>query len=195
VSGALRKSVAVALLAGLLIGAAIGWLARRGGGEDSARSRLGTQALAEAQNSTPENTAERGADDLAFSHIAKPADWTTAARAVRAYYAAGAAESGSRGCGLMYSLFAEEIPEVYGQPPGASFLRGKMCAQVLGKLFRREHTKFAYDNTHLRVTFVRVSGLRGLALMKFGDEPERDIRLHREHGSWKIDMLLDTEMS
>ena len=63
------------------------------------------------------------------------------------------------------------------------------------KLFQQEHSKFSYDHAHLRVTLIRVSGLRGLAVMKFGNQHERDIRLHREHGAWKVAMMLDTEMS
>ena len=118
-SRALIRWVTVALLVGGAIGIGIGALVFKGGGESSVLAHLGVKGAEEAKEPTPENTAERGADDLAFSKPdpASP-DWREAAKVVRAYYAAGAAENGARGCHLLYSLFAEESRKSTVSPQG-----------------------------------------------------------------------------
>ena len=132
-----------------------------------------------------------GDDDVNWGRAASAAEFRAVRGVVEAYYAAGAAGEGARGCSLIYSLFAEEIPEEYGEGSGPPGLRGKTCAVVLSKLFRRRREQFRSDGATLRVFRVRVRGLRGLAFLRLAHSPIHDIPVHREHAAWRIEALLD----
>jgi hypothetical protein len=136
---------------------------------------------------------ENNDDDYNSGHAAS----TATTRAVRAlvgrYYADAAAGNGAQACSLVYSIFAEEIPEEYGEPPGPPALRGSTCATVLSKLFKREHRRMAADLTQLEVAAVRVKAHHALVLLSFRTK-SREIRVHLEHGVWKIDELLDSAL-
>jgi hypothetical protein len=132
-----------------------------------------------------------GADDIGWGNAARPADQRAVVALVRHYYALAAAEDGAGACALIYSIFAEEIPEVYGAPPGEPAVRGPTCAVVMSKLFRLRHRQLAGDIAKLKVSRVRVKGLRGLAFLNLGALSEHDIPVHLEHGVWRIDALLD----
>jgi hypothetical protein len=131
------------------------------------------------------------ADDspvLRFGRAASAAQGRAIASLVRRYYAAGAAGDGASACSLLYPLLAESVVEEYSQSPG---LRGKTCAEVLSKLFKRRHQELAGDVAALKPTVVRVGGDHGLALVRFGGTRERRVLLRRERGAWKMDVLLD----
>jgi hypothetical protein len=125
---------------------------------------------------------------------ASTADRRAVAAVVMNYYAAAAAGDGVAACALIYSIFAEEIAEVYGQPPGPAALRGRTCAVVMSKLFAQQHQQLVSERARLEVSAVRVKGLRGRALLRFADGPEREIEVHRERQKWRIDALLDKEL-
>lgn len=129
---------------------------------------------------------------LRFGHTASPTERRMVAGIVKRYYAAGAEGDGATACSLIYSIFAEAIPEDYGQAPGPPGLRGKTCAAVLSKFFVQHHGRLAADSETLSVTGVRVEGNRGFALLSFRRMPDRHIVLHRERGHWKLSALLDT---
>lgn len=131
-------------------------------------------------------------DDYAYGHPASAADKRAVTALVKRYYTAAAAGNGARACSLIYSLFAEDIPEVYGEPPGPPALRGSTCATVMSKLFRQNHHQLMVDLAELKVTDVRVKRRHALALLGFKTTPPRDIRVHRERGAWKIDEVLDS---
>jgi hypothetical protein len=132
---------------------------------------------------------------LRYGHSASAADVQAVTAIVKRYYAAAAAGDGVKGCSLIYSLFAETIPEEYGRPPaGPPGLRGKTCAVIVSKLFKQNHRQLVADNTVLKVTGVRVEGNRGWAVLSLQMRSAHRILVHRERGAWKIDELLDSEM-
>jgi hypothetical protein len=135
---------------------------------------------------------DNGKDDIAWGRAASAADRRAVTSVVKSYYAAAAAGDAVRACSLMYSIFAEEIPEEYGEsPPGPPGLHGTTCAAVLAKLFKQQHRRLVADLATLEVTRVRLKGRRGLAILHFRTAAHREIPVHRERRAWKIDALLD----
>jgi hypothetical protein len=149
-----------------------------------------TQASRPVENDN-DGDGDGGADDNGWGHAASTGDRRAVVALVKRYYAFAAADDGTAACSLIYSIFAEEIPEVYGEPPGEPALRGKTCGVVMSKFFRQIHRWLTTDLATLEVIDVRVKGLRGLALLSFKNTPEHDIPVHLEHRVWKIDALLD----
>ncbi len=151
--------------------------ASSGGGTSSAASSAGS----------PE-----GANTIVdYGQPASAADEHAVAALVRRYYAAAAVDDGAKACALIYSIFKESIPEDYGQSPGPPGLRGKTCATVMTKLFKQRHSRRVSDLAALRVTGVRVRGRKGFALLALSTPGKRYISLEREHGTWRIDALVD----
>lgn len=134
---------------------------------------------------------DNGDDDDRWGHAASEADREAVVALVKRYYGFAAAGDGGAGCALIYSLLAEEIPELYGEPPGPPSLRGGTCAAVMSKVFKQKHRQLVADTASIDVIGVRAKRLRGLALLRFKGSPERDIPVHREHNAWKINALLD----
>jgi hypothetical protein len=135
------------------------------------------------------NKSYHDSDDLALTtwgRAADPTDERSITALVKRYYRIAAAEGGAGACKLTYILFAEAIPEDYGQPPGPPAIRGKTCAEVLTKLFRLEHGKLVADNASIRVTGVRVDGQKGRALVGFASTPASYLQMHRERGAWRV---------
>lgn len=97
---------------------------------------------------------------------------------------------------MIYSLFAETIPELIGEPPtGTPQTSGKTCAVVMSKLFKLNHAELAGELATMQVAAVREQGMRGLALLRFPDRPPHIIMVHRERGAWKIDETVPIETS
>jgi hypothetical protein len=128
-------------------------------------------------------------DDRTFIVWGRPADSGdehAIGTLVKHYYELAAAGNGTGACNLIYVLFAEAIPEDYGQPPGPPALRGTTCAAVMTKLFSQEHQKLVADSASIRVTGVRIQGNQGRALVGFTTTPASYIQLHRERRAWRI---------
>ena len=141
-----------------------------------------------------DHDSDNNDDDYRYGEAASPTDRRLIGEVVARYYAAAAADNGAIGCSLMYSLFAEEIPEVYGEVPGPPELRGATCAAVMSKYFEIYHRQLTSDRETLEMKSVRVKRNRALAIMSFKTMPQRDILVHREYGSWKIDEMLDSNL-
>lgn len=125
---------------------------------------------------------------------ANAADTRSVAVLVKRYLAAAADEDGATACSLMYSLFAEMVPETWGQSATRSpYEHGKTCAQVMRKLFAERHSQLAVEATSVQVTDLQTNERRGLALLRFAHLPSHKIDVHREHGAWRIDALFDIE--
>jgi hypothetical protein len=157
-----------------------------------AQSRLPTDR--DEDNDNP-GSSRYDADDspvLRFGYAASLAEVRAIASLVRRYYGDGAAGDGASACSLLYSLLRESVVEEYAQSPG---LRGKTCAEVLSKLFKRRHRELAGDVAALKLTIVRVGGDSGLALVRFGATRERRVLVRRERGAWKMGVLLDVGVS
>lgn len=129
-----------------------------------------------------------------FGHAASRAGRHAITALTKRYYAATAADDGANACSMMASALAKAIPEDQGRPPGPPYLRGKTCAVVMSKLFKQYHRQLAAYVATLDVDGVRISGGRGLAVLRFTTLPGRQIAVEREHGVWKIDALLDEEL-
>jgi hypothetical protein len=141
-------------------------------------------------NDNPSNSHYDQDDNavLYFGHATSAAEARAIMALVKRYYAAAVASDGATACSLIYSIVAESVPEGYGQLPA---LRGKTCAVVVSKLFKKHHRELVAEVAGLEVTHVRVEGDRGLALLRFRTMPERRVLVHREHGVWKMGVLLD----
>jgi hypothetical protein len=130
-----------------------------------------------------------GDDDLVrFGEPASAADRRAITSVFKRYQAAAVAEDGVTACHLLYSSFAEAIPEDYGQPPGPSYLRGgKTCQAVMTMLFRHSHDELtsAFD-----VTGVRVVRNQGVALLGSRKAPASYLDMRRERDVWKVGALI-----
>jgi hypothetical protein len=142
-----------------------------------------------------DHDSDHGNDDYRYGHAASRADVQAIEALMAAYYSAGARKDGRAACRLLYSLFAEEIPELYGEPPGPPSLKGKTCVAVMKKFFEQHAERFARDARTLRVTTVRIKRLRSIVIMSVKGMLRRDILVHREHKAWKVDELIDTELA
>ncbi|HTA96911.1 MAG TPA: hypothetical protein VK730_04645 [Solirubrobacteraceae bacterium] len=131
-----------------------------------------------------------------YPHAADAADTQAVTTLVKRYLTAAAAEDGATGCSLIYSLFAETIPETLGLPPtGTPSLYGTTCAVVMTKLYKQEHHKLAVEAATLQAAAVRVNHMRGFALLHFKGIPAQSIDVHLERGVWKIDETVAIEVS
>lgn len=154
----------------------------------------GTTPVKRSAKTDRDNDSDNNNDDYGYGHAASATDMAAVTALLRRYYAAAAADDGTTGCGLIYSLLAEEIPEVYGEGAGPPELRGTTCPAVMSKLFKQHHQQLVVDQATLEVIAVRVKHLRALAMLSFRTMPQRGILVHREHSVWKIDELLDTNL-
>ena len=157
-------------------------------------SARGASAAAALRGMDGDGDSDYNDDDYKYGGPADAVERRLVIGLVKRYYAAAIAGNGGKGCSLIYSLLAEEVPEEYGEPPGPIRLRGSTCSMVMSKLFKQEHKHFAVEASTLKVVAVRLRRSRGLAILSFGATPPRDIAVHREFGRWKIDELLDTPL-
>ncbi|MGH2879519.1 MAG: hypothetical protein ACRDK4_07945 [Solirubrobacteraceae bacterium] len=126
-----------------------------------------------------------------YGEAADPSDSRAIAALVKRYYAAAAAANGARACSLVYSLFAEAIPEDYGRGAGPAYSRGDTCAVVLSKLFKHDHAQIP---TSIVVSAVRIDGGQARALIGSKTAPAGYLTVRRERGDWKIDNLLAVQL-
>lgn len=154
----------------------------------AAHTQSGTPSRAVNDN---DKDGDKGTDDVKWGHAANSVDLGSVKALVKHYYLVAAAGDATDGCSLMYSIFEEEVAEVYGEAAGPPGLRGDNCPEVVSKLFHMERQKLKIESDTLKVTGVRVKHNRGLALLSFRGAGERDIPVHLERGTWKIDALLD----
>jgi len=114
---------------------------------------------------------------------------------VKRYYAAAAADDGTKACSLIVEHLAEVVPGSYGHAPGPPYLNSQTCA-LIARVFKRLHRELATEAATLQVTRVRVNGERGLVILHFATISEpRQLAIRREGHTWKIWQLLDTGMT
>jgi hypothetical protein len=132
---------------------------------------------------------------LDFGRAAGASDARQITALVKRYYAAGLAEDGAKACSMIYSTLEEAVPEDYGQsPPGQPYMRGTTCPVVLSLMFKHFHHQLTVQVPLLKVSRVRLDEHHGLAVLRFGGMPERQIPVAREGHVWKIEALLDSEL-
>lgn len=108
------------------------------------------------------------------------------------YYAAAAADDGARACSMLYPLIAEAIVEEHRPGRGSPALRGNTCAQVAAKVFARRHRELVKDAATLRVGWIQLQARQAVTLVHFGPTRELMVRVHRAHGGWQMNTLLDS---
>lgn len=134
-------------------------------------------------------------DVLGLGKAASASEKRAVTTLVKRYYAAAGAEDGAMACAMIYSTLSESIPEDYGQsPPGPPYLHGKTCPAVMTLLFKHLHPQIALELPKLEVVRVRLIEHHGIAVLRFGALPERQISVAREGRSWKIQGLIDSEI-
>jgi hypothetical protein len=137
-------------------------------------------------------------DDYALLNSGHPANASDKAQItalVQSYYAAVVAEDGAKGCALLYSPFAEAVPEDYGTvPPGPAYARGTTCPAVMTLVYKHFHNEVATRFPKLHVARVRLKEAQGFAVLSFGALSEREIHVAREGHAWKIVALLDNQL-
>jgi hypothetical protein len=153
------------------------------------------------QDRDKDNDFSAAADDtnhystFHFGHEASPSDRRAIEALVRRYYAAALAGDGKAACSLLYSTFAEAVPEDYGSYSfGEIYTRGKTCPEVLTKLFGYRHAPLSTEVPRLRVVAVRLQHAYGMVVLGFRGLPDRQIPVQRERRTWKIEALLDGEL-
>lgn len=205
------------LLALLTIGPLSLVISACGGSTDLARPTAQPSAQTATQATTPTNTTTpldfRKADSdrdndvgtpgddtnndsvLNYAHAASTADKQAIASLIKRYYAAAVAENGAKACALLYSTFAEGVPEVYGQsPPGPPYMRGTTCPTVMTLYFKHFHRQLVAQAPVLQVSRVRLQEHHGFAVLTFGKMPERRIPVAREGRVWRVEALLDSPL-
>jgi hypothetical protein len=132
---------------------------------------------------------------LAFGRPARGSDRAQIVALVRRYYVAAAANDGTKACSMLYSPYAEAVPQDYGtSPPGPVYAQGSTCATVLTLLFKHFHQEVAARLPKLKISVVRTKERQGVAVLNFGSPSEREIRVSREGHNWKVLALLDNEL-
>ncbi|MGC2374843.1 MAG: hypothetical protein WA484_13300 [Solirubrobacteraceae bacterium] len=133
---------------------------------------------------------------LHFGKEANASDTQAIKALIKRYYTAALQEDGAGACTMLYSVFAEGVPEDYGtSPPGPSYMKGKTCPSAMTKLFKHMHAQLRVELPKLAVSHVRLEEHHGLAVLSFGRLPERDIFVTREGHTWKVAGVLDGELS
>jgi hypothetical protein len=133
---------------------------------------------------------------IKFGHAAEVSDRQKIGSLVQRYYVAAAATDGAKACSLLYSPYADAVPEDYGtSPPGPAYARGTTCQAVTTQVFKHFHSQIVTRLPKLKISRVRIKGRQGLAVLSFGTTlSEREIRVIREGHKWKILALIDNEL-
>jgi hypothetical protein len=111
------------------------------------------------------------------------------------YYAVEAAENGAKACSMIYSTFAESVPEDFGiSPPAPKYARGTSCSAVVTAIFRHFHRQILARMPKLKIARIRVKEHRGVAILSFGAAPPREFTVAREGRTWKIMGIVDSQL-
>ncbi len=132
---------------------------------------------------------------LDFGHAANASEQSQITTLVQRYYAVAARQDGATACSMLYSIFAESVPESYGtSPPGPAYARGTTCPAVLTAFFKHFHQQIVAKLPKLEVSRVRVKERQGLAILSFGALPQSEMRVIDEGHTWRILSVVDTEL-
>ena len=148
-----------------------------------------TQAAARLDRDNDGDHNDDDAHILDYGHPAQGTERQAIVAALRAYYAAAAAEDGAKACAMLIPVVVESVVEEYGH---SSELSGRTCAQVVGKLFVRDHAKLTRKYATFKIYAVRVGEMGELTVLTFTGDPEaRQMSVRREGGVWKVMGLED----
>jgi hypothetical protein len=153
---------------------------------------VGDGQTASTPKHEPVDSGNQNDDNInGYGHEASAADRRAIAALVKRYYAAAATDNGAKACSMVYSIFAESIPEDYGKPPGPPAFRGlKTCAAVVSKLFKMLPGQPPSVLYKTEVTGVRLYGNHGFAQLHSSAIPTGKFFVERERGVWKAGTLI-----
>lgn len=125
-----------------------------------------------------------------YGQAASGADRQAIIELVKRYYKAAAADDGRAACALLYPTLAKAVPEDYGRPPGPPATRGKTCAIVLSKFFKRVPGQPVSSLATTKVTGVRVRGEHAFAQLSSTAIPTGEMSLLRQGRRWRVEALI-----
>jgi hypothetical protein len=131
-----------------------------------------------------------------FGHAAGPADDRAVTALIKRYYTAALREDGAHACSMLYVRLAESVVEDHGrESAGPRYLsQGTSCPAVMRLLFKHYHGQLAAELPLLRVARVRLVQRHGLAILRFGALPERQISVRQQAGTWKLATIFDSAL-
>jgi hypothetical protein len=135
----------------------------------------------------------RLSDDIPFlvsyGKEASPAEKRAITEVIKRYYAAAVAQDGAVACPLLYPALATVLIQGAGQ-------QGDACAAALSRLFNQHHAQLVADRVPTMIVIsVRLGSSLGVAELGFQAMPRGNILLAKEGRTWKIDAILDSEMT
>ncbi len=185
----------------LLAGAALALLATATVGCGSASTRSGGGSSARLPHSDEDNDIDslgQGRYDTdndanpTYGPAASAGERTAIVSLIERYYRLAGAEKGAEACSLLYPLVAEATAEEHRPGKGPPALRGRTCGQVLSKIFAARHRELAEDVATMRVGWIQLQARQAVALVHFGPDRERVVRVHRAPGGWQMYVAIDS---
>lgn len=133
---------------------------------------------------------------LNYGRAASPADRRAVRALIEHYYAAALKEDGATACSMLYVRLAESVAEDYGRgSPGPRYLsQGTSCPTVMKGLFKHYHGQLTAELPLLHIARVRLVQHHGLAILRFGAMPERQISVRQQAGAWKLATIFDSAL-
>lgn len=124
-----------------------------------------------------------------YGHKAHGHERRAIATLVKRYYAAASTGDAALAC----SLLAINLAEGLSSEPAPSTAS---CPKAIALVLAQQHAQLAADEVATMVVYdIRVNGDTGLAGVGFKTEPVGRVAVKREHGTWRMNALIDTSMS
>jgi hypothetical protein len=132
-----------------------------------------------------------------YGKSASPADTRAVRKLVQSYYAAALAADGATACSLLHANLAANLAHAAGPDPRKSSRESarEACVRFMSTLLAQQHQRLADGVPTMLVTSVHVKGDVGLAVLGFRSMPEAEIAVEREGHQWKVDALLDSDVT
>jgi hypothetical protein len=127
-----------------------------------------------------------------YGPYANPKEHSAIVSLIKHYYAVAAVDDGAQACSMLYPLVAEAAVEEHHPGKGPLPLRGNTCSQIVSKILAEHHRELVEDLAMLRVGWIQLQARQAVALVHFGPDRERVIRVHRVHGGWQMNALIDS---
>lgn len=118
------------------------------------------------------------------------------ATVVKRYLSLALAENGTAACPMLYSGFRNALLELHPSRATSRQPAANACPPLMTREFRGRHSQLtSYHLSTLVVADVSVKDRFGIAVLGFKDAPEREILVAREGSRWKIDSIVDSELT
>jgi hypothetical protein len=161
-------------------------------GSTTTTTTSATLAHKDADNDNDNPSGSRYDEDdyavLLFGEPATAAESRELTLLIRSYYMAARAYDGASACRMIYSKLANSAVGDFGAPSGLS---GKTCASLMTQLLERDRRELQPIR---EVRDIRVEGDHASAMLRFASMSDRHAMFLREHGVWKLDLLLPVEL-